>query len=57
MAYVSKTYKTDAPGDGRIKRVQDVHSWAQPLRQSLIATMSLVKFVNLFLEYGHDGVS
>ena len=50
-----KTYETDATGNGGRKRVEDVHSWAQPLGQSLIATVRLVEFSNLILKDGEDG--
>ncbi len=50
-----ETYQTDALSkDGR-KRVQDIHSWDQPLGQSLIATASLVEFPNLVLKHGKNG--
>ena len=52
-----KTYETDATGNGGRKRVEDVHSWAQPLGQSLIATVRLVEFSNLILKDGEDGSS
>ena len=54
-AYINlsvETYQTNAAGDGRGKCVQDIHSWAQPRCQSLIATARLVKVLNLILEHG-----
>ena len=50
-----KTYQTDATGNSGRKRVEDVNGWAQPLRQSLIATARFVKFSNLILKHGDDG--
>jgi hypothetical protein len=41
----------------RQKRTQDVHSWAQPLGQFLIAAMRFVKFLNLVSKHGKDGAS
>ena len=46
------TYETDAPRDSGRKRGEDVHSWGQPLRQSLIATTRFVKFLNSILKDG-----
>jgi hypothetical protein len=51
------TYQADAPRDGSRKRIEDVYSWAQPLRQSLIATVGFVEFSNLLLKDGKDGGS
>ncbi len=48
-------YQTDALSKKGRKRVQDVHSWDQPHRRSLIATASLVEFPNLVLKHGKDG--
>ncbi len=50
-----KTYQTDVLRDGGSKRAQDVHSWDQPHCQSLIATASLVEFLNLVPKHGKDG--
>jgi hypothetical protein len=50
-----ETYKTDAPRDGVRKRTQDIHSRAQPLCQSFVATVNFVKFSDLVLEEGKDG--
>ena len=52
-----ETYQTDATGNSGRKCVKDVHGWAQPLGQSLIATVRFVKFSNLILKDGEDGVS
>ena len=55
-----ETYQTDAPGNSGRKRAEDVHSWAQPLGQSLIATVRLVELSNLILkdsEYGGNRVA
>jgi hypothetical protein len=52
-----ETYQTRASADSGRKRVEDVHGWAQPLGQSLIATVRFVKFSNLILKDGEDGVS
>jgi hypothetical protein len=57
LAHIVETYQTDAPGDSSRKRAQDVHSWVQPLGQSLIATVSLVEFPDLVLKHGIDGAS
>ena len=51
------TYQTNAPRDGGRKRGEDVHSWGQPLRQSLIATARFVKFLNSILKDGDDSGS
>ena len=50
------TYQTDTTGNSGRKCVKDVHGWAQPLGQSLIATVRFVKFSNLILKDGEDGV-
>ena len=52
-----KTYHTDTPRDGSRKRAQDVHSRAQPLCQSFIATVKFVKFSDLVLEESEDSGS
>ena len=52
-----ETYQTDATGNSGRKCVKDVHGWAQPLGQSLITTVRFVKFSNLILKDGEDGVS
>ena len=52
-----ETYQTDAPRDGGRKCGEDVHSWGQPLRQSLIATARFVKFLNPILKDGDDSGS
>ena len=52
-----ETYQTDAPRDGGRKRGEDVHSWGQPLSQSLIATARFVKFLNSILKDGDDSGS
>ena len=51
-----KTYQTNTTEYGGRKRVEDVHSWAQPLCQSLIATQ-FVEFSNLILKDSKDGGS
>ena len=51
-----ETYQTDATGNSGRKCVEDVHGWAQPFGQSLIATARFVKFSNLILKDGKDGV-
>ena len=61
-AYIScrvETYQTDTPRDGGRKCREDVHSWVQPLRQSLIAAGSarFVKFLNLNLKDCNDRAS
>ena len=62
-AYISsrvKTYQTDSTGNSGRKRAEDVHSWAQPLGQSLVATVRLVEFSNMILkdcEYGGSRVT
>ena len=62
-AYISsrvKTYQTDTTGNSGRKCAEDVHSWAQPLGQSLVATVRCVKFSNLILkdcEYGGSRVT
>ena len=50
-----ETYQTDATGNSGRKCVKDVHGWAQPLGQSLIATVRFVKFSNLILKDGEYG--
>ena len=50
-------YHTDAPGNSSRKCAEDVNSWAQPLGQSLIATVRFVKFSNLILKDGENGGS
>ena len=55
-----ETYQTDTTGNGGRKRAEDVHSWAQPLRQSLVAAVRFVEFSNLILkncEYGGSRVA
>ena len=52
-----ETYQTDASRNSGRKRVEDVHGWAQPLGQSLIATVRFVEFSNLILKDGDDGGS
>ena len=52
-----ETYQTDAAGKGGRKRVENVHGWAQPLGQSLIAGLRFVEFSDLILKDGEDGVS
>ncbi len=59
-AYISpsvETYQADALSKGGRKRAQDVHSWVQPLCQSLVVAASLVEFSNLILKHGKDGAS
>ena len=51
-----ETYQTDATGNSGRECVKDVHGWAQPLGQSLIAIVRFVKFSNLILKDGEDGV-
>ena len=51
-----KTYQTDDPGNSVRKRAEDVDGWRQPLRQSGIATARFVKFLDLILKDGDDGV-
>ena len=51
-----ETHQTDATGKSGRKCVEDVHSWAQPLGQSLIAAVRFVKFSNLILKDGKDSV-
>ena len=51
-----ETYQTDAPGNSGRKRTEDVNGWGQPLGQSGVATARFVKFLNLNLEDGDDGV-
>ena len=50
-----ETHQTDATGNSGRKCVEDVHGWAQPLGQSLIATVRFVKFSNLILKDGEYG--
>jgi hypothetical protein len=52
-----ETYQTDATGNSGRKRVEDVHGWAQPLGQSLVATVRFVEFSNFILKDGEDGGS
>ena len=51
-----ETYQTDAPGNSGRKRGEDVDGWGQPLGQSGVATARFVKFLNLILKDGYDGV-
>ena len=50
-----ETNQTNATGNSGRKRVEDVHGWAQPLGQSLIATVRFVEFSNSILKDGEDG--
>ena len=52
-----ETYQTDATGDSGRKCVEDVHGWAQPLGQPLVAAVRVVKLLNLIVKYGEDGVN
>ena len=52
-----ETYQTDATGDSGRKCVEDVHGWAQPLGQSLVAAAKFVKLLNLVSKDGEDGIS
>ena len=52
-----ETHQTDAPRNSGRKRAEDVHGWAQPLRQPVIATVRFVKFLNLNLKDGEYGSS
>ena len=52
-----ETYQTDATGNSGRKCVEDVHGWAQPLGQSLVAAVGFVKLLNLVLKDGEDGIS
>ena len=52
-----ETYQTDATRNSGRKCVEDVHGWAQPLGQSLVAAVRFVKFSHLVLEDGEYGVS
>ena len=45
-----ETNQTDATGNSGRKCVKDVHGWAQPLGQSLIATVRFVKLLDLILK-------
>ena len=47
---ITKSYQTDAPGDGSRKRVDNIDSWAQPLRQSLIPVAIFLEFSNLIFK-------
>ena len=49
-----ETYQTDTPRDGSRKCGEDVHSWVQPLGQSLIAAARIVKFSHLILKDCND---
>ena len=51
-----ETHQTDATGNSGRKCVEDVYGWAQPLGQSLIAAVKIVKFSNLILKDGEDSV-
>ena len=57
MRLIVETYQTDAAGNSGRKCVEDAHGWAQPLGQSLIATVRFVKLSNLILKDGEYGVS
>ena len=51
-----ETYQTDAPVNSGRKRAKGVNSWGQPLGQSGVATARFVKFLNLILKDGEDGI-
>jgi hypothetical protein len=56
-AYISskvETYQADAPGNSGRKRTEYIDSWAQPLCQSLVATVRFVKILDLILKDGKD---
>ena len=55
--HIVETDQTDTTRDGGRERVEDVHSWAQPLCQSLIATARFVEFSNFILKYSKDSSS
>ena len=57
LSQESRPYQTDATGNSGRKCVEDVHGWAQPFGQSLIATVRFVKFSNLILKDGEDSVN
>ena len=52
-----ETYQTDATGNSSGKCVEDVHGWAQPLRQSLVAAVRFVKLLNLIFKDSDDSAS
>ena len=52
-----ETYQTDATRNSGRKRAEDVHGWAQPLGQPLIATVSFVEFSNSILKDSKYGGS
>ena len=54
---IVETYETDATGNSGGKCVENVHGWAQPLGQSLVAGVRFVKLSDLILKDGDDGVS
>jgi hypothetical protein len=56
-SHMIETYQTNAPRDGSRKSVEDVHSWGQPLGQSLIATVRFVELSNLILKDSNNGGS
>ena len=47
-----ETYQTDSTGNGGRKRAEDIHGWAQPLGQPLIAAVRFIKLSNLILKDG-----
>ena len=56
LGEIVETYQTDAPRNSGRKCAEDVDGWGQPLRQSGVATARFVKFLNLILKYGDNGV-
>ena len=56
LGEIVETYQTDAPRNSGRKCAEDVDGWGQPLRQSGVATARFVKFLNLNLKDGDDGV-
>ena len=56
LGEIVETYQTDAPRNSGRKCAEDVDGWGQPLGQSGVATARFVKFLNLILKYGEDGV-
>ena len=51
-----ETCQTDAPGNSGRKGAENVNGWGQPFGQSGVATARFVKFLNLTLKYGEDGI-
>ena len=48
------THRSNALTKGGRESVEDIHSWREPLGESLIAASSLIEVVGLPFKYGED---